>query len=294
MTDAPYLNLKGIEIVGNRIVDRNTNYAIYVSGAADLDVQGNDFGTRKNTENDSMPPVRLESVRGARFTNNVYPATCVSAYLYEGISGADVEGLPNDPLTGDRADAFTDNLPTWNAQGNVTYHGNWKVGYVNRADGSDFTAYTTHLQSVGWLCAGNNTLWGGNGKGGLWIGQGYCYAAQAKYNVVLAYTAPESGVYRIRIASYVAPGGDGTEDGLYAVIKNNREFVWPANGNGNYNDDRNYYRVDESTDLASLQKAFEEVEVTLKKGDVLYFTAGRLGDSGWSRFAAVPVVIKPE
>ena len=101
-------------------------------------------------------------------------------------------------------------------------------------------------------------------------------------------------MYRIRIASYIAPGGDGVEDGLYAVLKNNREFVWPKGGNGNYNDDSNYYRVDASTNLLSLQEAFEDVEVYLEKGDVLYFTARRAGSTGWSRFAILPIVLRPE
>jgi hypothetical protein len=191
------------------------------------------------------------------------------------------------------ADAFIDSSPTWSADGKVAYQGNWKAGYVNRTNGSGFTPYTTYLQDVGWLCAGANALWGSNAKGGLWIGQGYCYAAQANYNVVITYTAPESGLYRIRIASYIAPGGDGVEDGLYAVLKNNREFVWPKGGNGNYNDDSNYYRVDASTNLLFLQEAFEDVEVYLEKGDVLYFTARRAGSTGWSRFAILPIVLCP-
>ena len=298
VNDQPYLNVKDITIEGNVIVGRNTDYAIYAYGVEGLTIRDNDFGTRRGVENDEMPPIRLEGVRRVTVEGNRYPDGCqtpeerLSAYLYEGLGGADAEGYPPDELVGDQVDAFLDNTPIWDAQGNVTYRGNWQIGSLSRTTGTGFSPFTTYLGDVGWLCHSRGQLWGGTG--GVWITQNYSFAAQKNYNVALAYTAPVDGVYKIRLASYSPPGGDGVADGLFAVVKNNGEFVYPVQGNKNYDADSSYLQVNGQTNATVLQKAFEEVEVTLKAGDVLYFTARRMGDSGWSRFSMLPIVIKPE
>ena len=109
--------------------------------------------------------------------------------------------------------------------------------------------------------------------------------------MAISYTAPKSGEYKIRLASFVAPGSDGSADGLFALAKGGR-VIWPAGGDGAYDKDENYIRITKDTTLMEMQEIFKDVTVYLEKGEVLQFTARKL--DGWSRFSFVPVVIQPE
>ena len=134
--DPDYLNLMNVEIIGNKIVGRNTTYAIFVSGVQKLVIRDNDFGSRRGVENDTAPAVRLEYVNDVLVEGNVYPAACtevtdrVSAIYYTGIHGADVESYPADEMTSGYADVYEEYAPSWDEQGRVSYHGNWTVGCV--------------------------------------------------------------------------------------------------------------------------------------------------------------------
>lgn len=295
--DERYFLHHDFEIRGNRFVDRNTTYALSISGVDGVLIRDNDFGTRKGVENDSAAPVRLEYVQSVCVEGNVFPADCqtgeqrVHARYYKRLAGNDIEGYPEDVLLTGRVYAYASELPTWDASGSVTHHGPWQIGHVDRTTGQGFSPYTVYDPNNGWISHGSTSIFGGQGKGGFWIGNSRGFAASAKSNVVIRFQAPTTGTYRVLAGSFSAPRGDGQHDGLFGIVRGN-ETVWPEPG-GSYSSAGSYYPISTATTLQELEEALYMVEVTLQAGETLDFVA-RMKE-GWSNFSILPtVVLLPE
>ena len=287
---------RGFEIIGNKVENRATPYALAVEGAADLLIKDNDFGLRRNDPADADASIRLNVVRRVVIEGNTYSPNCpevsqfLSAFMYDEVSGADVTELAPDLMLSAGADSFQLNLPTYDGQNRVSHHGNWQVGFVKRTTGTGFSPYTTFIKE-GWICNTLNHLWGGRREGGLWMTNGYAYSSSPDNNVVIGFTAPESGYYRVLCGSFLAPSGDGAYDGLYAMAVDG-QIVWPANGTGDYNDESNYYRITTSTTMQEIEQALQGFEVYLEKGQMLQFTHRML--EKWCKFTMLPVVLRVE
>ncbi len=285
------------EIRGNRFVDRNTTYALAISGVDSILIEDNDFGTRKGVADDSAAPVRLEYVQSVAIYDNIFPAGCqtgeqrVHARYYKWLAGNDMEGYPEDVLLTGRVYAYANELPTWDEAGSVTHHGPWQIGHVDRTTGQGFSPYTVYDPNNGWISHGSTSIFGGQGKGGFWIGNNRGFAASAKSNVVIRFTAPTAGTYRVLAGSFSAPRGDGQHDGLFGIARGS-EMVWPAPGDS-YSSAGSYYPISTATTLQELEEALYMVEVTLQAGETLDFVA-RIKE-GWSNFSILPtVVLLPE
>jgi hypothetical protein len=179
----------------------------------------------------------------------------------------------------------------------VTYHGNWTMGYFKSSAKpgnhyllggyQSFTYYSTSGDS-GWITAGSSSLWGN--KGGIWYANGYRMAALSGYNVAICYTAPAAGSFRLQLTSFLAPSGNGAKNGGFAIFKNG-DMIWPTKG-GSVSNASSWYTVSTATTLDQINAELAKLgEITLNKGDKLYF-ASKQTDGGWSNFAVLPGVIE--
>ena len=295
ITDEKYVTQRNYEIIGNKIVNRQTAHAVYLHGVDGAVIEKNDFGYRKLVDGQKQAaPLYFESVRNIKVNKNTYPPELagaeqrVLASIYKNVAGGDISGYPQDVTLGKKTDFFAQSLPIYDSQGNVTYQGNWQVGTVSRTTGLNFQPYTTYLADVGWLCNGEKNLWGGTRTGGFWLGKGCRYNAMEKYNCVIQFTADADGVYKITLSEYNDPIGDGMSQGYYAIAKNS-EIIWPLKSS-DYNNSDNYFNVTLETELVDFLSAGSNMTVSLKKGDTLRFTARR--KDKWSNFSIMPSVTR--
>ena len=74
-SDTQYLMHDNILIQNNIMTSRNTDYAVYVNGAQNVKILGNDFGTKKDGAGDStnMYSVRVDGANNVELADNTYP-----------------------------------------------------------------------------------------------------------------------------------------------------------------------------------------------------------------------------
>jgi len=84
-SDPAYQNQKNIKILNNVIKNRNTTYAVYIAGAMNVEIKGNDFGIRAKTRfgkaqnslasknDDTAPSVCIKGSTNVTVKDNIYP-----------------------------------------------------------------------------------------------------------------------------------------------------------------------------------------------------------------------------
>ncbi len=290
--DEDFLLYKNIQITDNRILDRTTDYAIYVNSAKNVTISDNFFGPRygMSDTNDSAALIHVYCASGIEISDNQYPsaATGVRFRLEKAVN---VSGSDVSPISFSLRDSFSGSLPTHNTTDYaIQFQGNWSVGYIpvgTAPDGSNFTPYSYYCASNGWITQTQNSssLW--NGTGGIWGSNSYRYAAQSGYNVAIAYTAAQDCSALLSLSAFHAPYGDGNHTGYYAIFLND-EMIYPTAG-GDYTDGSDWKTISDSSTLSGLNAELQALgPITLNADDVLYFCAKTAGS--WSNFAAHPVV----
>lgn len=298
-SDADYLLYKNISITDNVIESRTTNYAVFINSAKDITVTGNTFGpkyklngTVDTAYNGGI--VHIIGANGVKIEGNSYPEGCTVIAIKQ--NALNVTGKDLETGIGYTMDSFAGAAPTVNGNA-VTYHGNWTMGYFKSSvkpntytflgGYQSFTYYSTSGDS-GWITAGSSSLWGN--KGGIWYANGYRMASLNGYNVAICYTAPAAGSFRLQLTSFLAPSGDGGKNGGFAIFKNG-DMIWPTKG-GSVSNASSWYTVSTATTLDQINAELAKLgEITLNKGDKLYF-ASKQTDGGWSNFAVLPGVIE--
>lgn len=84
-----YQTNKDIKLIGNEIVDRCSDYAIYVKGAQDVQILNNKFGTRKGVSDDTAAVLEVVNSTKVKIEGNTFPASVKYPIR---LSGADAEG----------------------------------------------------------------------------------------------------------------------------------------------------------------------------------------------------------
>jgi hypothetical protein len=113
-----FLLYKNITITNNKMINRTTNYAVYINSAKDVVIEGNDFGpfvgnsfTDHTEEPDTAeaprPVIHINGAMNVEISGNIYPnpalpgAEYVVAEHNKNIYGSDVstDGTVNGPST---------------------------------------------------------------------------------------------------------------------------------------------------------------------------------------------------
>ena len=294
-SDEDYLLYKNIRITDNVIEERTSLYAIYVNSAKEITITGNTFGQRYNYDgtvdsNYDEGLIHILGANGVTVSGNTYPAGTDIIVVKENalnVTGTDIEnGYVYAP------DRFAEHLPTVSGS-EVSYHGNWTLGYSSKSQAPGSSNYTiyTKLSSAGWIneTAAEN-IWGG--KGGFYMNNSYRNAAQTNYNTVIRYLAPSATKVKISLSSFTAPADTaGPGDGYFAIFKNGT-MIWPTAG-GSATDGSDWYTITKSTTKAELDAALKSLDaVSLNEGDAIYFCAKH--KDSWSGFATMPILICEE
>ncbi|MBQ8350927.1 MAG: right-handed parallel beta-helix repeat-containing protein [Clostridia bacterium] len=297
--DEDYLLYKNINITGNHIVDRTTDYAVYVNSAKDITIENNYFGPRKGytADNDLNPAIHIFCAKNVEISGNTYPTNLNSAstrvkfdnasYIY----GTDINGTLYSK------EPSSDYRPTLSGT-TVTYKGNWDYGYMPTTSIS-YTPYNYYDTSSGWIVASGYELWDGTGasylpskrgRGGFYATHEYRMAAQRYYNVALRYTAPQAGTINIALDSIILPSDNFGGDSSYFAIFKNNQMIWPGSGSYYTNTDQ-WYTVSKTTDITALKASIGNAltNISVAEGDEIYFVSRR--NSSWSSMAISPTVI---
>ncbi len=278
-----------IMVVGNKIENRHTDYALYVQATKNLTVRGNDFGARygKTVANDTFAPVYLQAVQGVTLSDNTYPALLTdspSRILLENSTGA----TGNDLVTAiGEHDIFStySNWPTYNAASQtegLRYYGNWQVGYMPLS-GVGFTPYSYYndyaiLNGTG---AGDSNIW--YSSGGVYIAgdKSGTFGLVADYAVTIAYTAPKTGVIDIDVQKLISlADADGRVLALQFAIFKNDTMIWPVAGGSSSSyfeagDLWSTVAMGDSRDMLSEITTAFPTGVSVEQGDVIKFAMVR-------------------
>ena len=293
--DDDALPYKNIEIIGNVVHNRATEYALYINSAMDVKVEGNDFGEGPETNNQfTFPSVYLNYAKNITFDNNTYSAFApgandsIVAQNYLNITGSDLtEPLPTDPVLAESkyVSFFTEGLPFSDRNGQLKQNGPWSVGYTNLNSLSSFRPFMV-LTDSGWYSATEASLW--TTSGGIDAAKDYRFAALGTTNVAIRYTSEHSGTVALRFSAFIPPyhSGDGSADGYFAIFVNDK-MVWPRE-NGSYTDGGAWKTITSSTTVTEIEDAISKLSLDIKEGDVISFVSKR--KTTWSAFATPPII----
>ena len=296
--DEDFLPYKNIEIIGNVVRDRGTEYALFINSAMDVTVKDNHFGEIKNADGrEEHPSVYVDYARNVAFDNNTYSSFSsgiVESIVANGhvhIHGSDVgDQIPDDPILTESVytTSFLDNIPTTTANGQLVQNGAWTVGFAPAVKRKpEFQPYQVYIP--GWYTLSEETLW--YTAGGINATGYYRFVALESANVAIRYTAEHSGSVSIRIANFTPPyppTADGSGEGYFAIFVND-EMVWPVSG-GNYRTGKNWYTITQTTTQEELQSSMADLVLELKQGDELTFISKRKERYNSSAFAVCPIV----
>ncbi|MBQ8351523.1 MAG: hypothetical protein IJY20_05720 [Clostridia bacterium] len=289
------LPYKNIQIIGNVVRNRATDYALYINSSIDVTVKDNDFGEFYDVESlTSYPSVFINFAKNITFDNNTYSqfsfgiteSIVVNGHI--NVDGSDVNGeIPDDPIMANskHTTSFLDNLPSTGANGLLVSSGAWSVGCASPKSLDSFKPFQILTQS-GWYSITESSLW--STSGGMDVRKDYRFAALASSNIVIRYTAEYSGQVLLRVANFQTPykSGDGSADGYFAIFVNG-EMVWPTKG-GSYQNGSDWRSITQNTTQEALTESLSLLALELKEGDEVCFVAKR--KEAWSAFAAIPFV----
>ena len=290
-----YLPYKNIQIIGNVIRNRATDYALYINSAMDVLVKDNDFGDMGDLDNlTSTSSVFVNFARNVTFENNKYSDFAMDiteSIIVNGninMNGSDINGaLPDDPImsVSKHSTSFNENQPTTDADGFLVHHGAWRAGYTNTTDIFSFRPFKIITES-GWYTENEGSLW--STSGGMDPTRDYRTAALQNSNIAIQYVAEYSGDVALRIGSYVPPfaSGSGSGDGYFAIFVNDK-MVWPTN-DGSYQNGNDWRLITQNTTETMLNDSLAVLALQLEEGDVVSFVAKRHEE--WSGFGVTPFV----
>lgn len=286
-----YLLYQNIHITGNRILNRTTDYAVYINSAKNITVENNVFGPRYGLTNDEddSPAIHIFCADDVTISGNTYPTQLTDDYsrfllrnAYN-VHGTDVESNANVTVF----TSFGSNTPTISGTG-VTYRGGWELGYMNATDFGSFVPYNGYNEQNRWICKDGDiaNLWGR--QGGFFVSMSYRFASQANHLAVMRYTAEESGTYDITPANFSAPNiGGGNNAGYFAIFQGDR-MIWPSR-NGSFADKTTWRLITPTTtqrEIAlSLRNDLGTIELT--KGEALSFVSAQY-EGKWSAILLQP------